>query len=92
MKTSQFQSQGCSQVGSSVLLSAAADENATGTASKDELSRIPVPWPTIWREFRIRAMPPFVFGLTLAAIVPLWPGGASDSANRELINKGNDDA
>lgn len=50
MNTSQYQAQGGNQIGSSILLSASADENATGTPGKEELSRIPVPWPTIWRE------------------------------------------
>lgn len=59
-----------------------------GTAGRDELSRIPVPWRTSWREFRIRALPPLVFGLTLAAIIPLWPGAVSDMTNREPLKPG----
>ena len=83
MNTSQCHSPGRSRISSSLLLPAAADENVTDTAGRDELSQIPVTWRTIWREFRIRALPPLVFGLTLAVIVPLWPGAVGDAANRE---------
>lgn len=58
--------------------------------SPHDISRIPMPWQTIWREFRSRALPPLVFGLALAGVVPLWPGVMSDTTERASFGASDD--
>jgi hypothetical protein len=90
MEPRQYQS--LSQVSSSVPSCFATDKAAMVTPIQDEPSRMAVPWRTFWREFRIRALPLFIFGLTLAVIVLLWPGAAREPANAEPLKpaKGNE--